>query len=105
MTLVNPENENVREINVYGDWMNFKSSTIVETHERLVVQYEDGPIELKVTISADFNTVPEKYHEIFMNVMMSRYLGKVSFGDNPFSECRPIKKRKWYQFWKPKFTT
>ena len=46
---------------------------------------------------------PEKYHEIFLNVLTSKYLGKVSFGDNPFSECKPMIRRKWWQFWKPKY--
>jgi len=35
-------------------------------------------------------------------MMSAKYLGRVSFGDNPFSQCQPIPKRRWYQFWKPK---
>ena len=37
------------------------------------------------------------------NVLSSKYLNKASFGDNPFSECKPIVKRKWWEFWKSKY--
>jgi hypothetical protein len=33
-------------------------------------------------------------------MLTSKYLNKVSFGDNQFSECKPPLKRKWWQFWK-----
>jgi hypothetical protein len=52
---------------------------------------------------ADFATIDKKYHEIFFNVISSKYLNKVAFGDNPFSECKPIVPRKWWQFWKSKY--
>ena len=58
------------------------------------------PIELDIKIEADFNTVPEKYHEVFLNIMTAKYNSKVSFGDNPFSKCQPAPKKHWYQFWK-----
>lgn len=103
MRTINPENPHQSEITMGGDYINIKTSTNIKLHERLVVYYDDGPIELIVEITADFNTIPPKYHEIFLNILSSKYLGRVSFGDNPFSECRPIQKRKWYQFWKSKY--
>lgn len=103
MRTINPENHHQSEIMLGGDFIDIKASTVVKLHERLVVQYDNGPIELVVEITADFNTIPQKYHEIFLNVISSKYLGRVSFGDNPFSECRPIQKRRWYQFWKSKY--
>jgi hypothetical protein len=57
---------------------------------------------LSVEISADFDTIPEEYQEVFLNMMSAKYLSRVSFGDNPFSQCQPAPKRKWYQFWKSK---
>jgi hypothetical protein len=54
-------------------------------------------------VVADFATIDPKYHEIFFNVLSSKYLNKASFGDNPFSECKPIIKRKWWEFWKSKY--
>jgi hypothetical protein len=45
-------------------------------------------------------TVPEEYHEIFLNMLTSKYYGKVSFGDNPFSRCVPKKEKRWWQFWR-----
>lgn len=101
MTTINNPNE--REINYGTGYVDIKSSTIVKLNELFVVHDEDGPVELRVEISADFNTIDKKYHEIFLNVLSSKYLNRVSFGDNPFSDCKPMKKRKWYQFWKTKY--
>jgi hypothetical protein len=105
VTLQNPNNENHMEIGFGGEWIDIKTSTIVKMQEMLVVQHNNGPITLRVDITADFNTIPVEYHEIFLNVLSSKYLGKVNFGDNPFSLCKPVQKRKWYQFWKSKYFT
>jgi len=96
--------ENKSEINLGG------GTNIVMTTSRLVTCNEtltlitpnDGAIQLDVKIQADFDTVPEKYHEIFLNMLSSKYMKTVSFGDNPFSQCVPTTKRRWYQFWKAK---
>lgn len=86
-----------------GDFINIKSSEIVKLYEQFVVYTEEGPISLNVNITADFADIPEKYHEVFFNVLSSKYHNKVNFGDNPFSQCKPMVKRKWYQFWKSKY--
>ena len=86
-----------------GDFMNIKSSQIVKLKEQFTIFTEEGPVSLNVDVSADFAEVSEKYHEIFFNVLSSKYLNKVNFGDNPFSECRPLVKKKWWMFWKPKY--
>lgn len=105
MTVINPDNEGHLEIGYGGSWIDIKASTVVKLHETLVVQHNNGPIVLRVDISADFNSIPNEYHEIFLNVLSSKYLGRVNFGDNPFSQCKPVQKRKWYQFWKSKYFT
>jgi hypothetical protein len=64
---------------------------------------EEGPIDVKTTIQCDFLDIPEKYHEVVLNMLTVKYLNKVSFGNNPFSECKPIVKRKWWQFWKKEY--
>jgi hypothetical protein len=86
-----------------GSYVNIQTSSIVKLNEQFTILSEDGPITLTVEVSADFAKINKKYHEIFFNVLSSKYLNKVSFGDNPFSECKPIIKRKWYQFWKSKY--
>ena len=93
------------EFNIGSDHLNVKSSTIVTLDEYFTVITQSGPVGLDVKITADFADIPEKYHEIFLNVLTAKYLNKVSFGDNPFSECRPVKKRKWWQFWKSEYFT
>lgn len=86
-----------------SQYVNIKASTVITLFEQFVVDTDDGPQFLNVKISADFDEIPKKYHEIFLNVLTSKYLNRVSFGNNPFSECKPIVKRKWWQFWKSKY--
>ena len=86
-----------------GSYINIQTSSLVKMQEQFIVYTDDGPISLTVDIVADFETIDKNYREIFFNVLSSKYLNKVSFGNNPFSECRPIVKRKWWQFFKPKF--
>jgi hypothetical protein len=96
--------ENKSEINLGG------GTNLVMTTSRLVTCNEiltlitpnDGAIQLDVKIQADFDTIPKKYHEIFLNMLSSKYMKAVSFGDNPFSQCLPAPKRRWWQFWKAK---
>ncbi len=84
----------------YGDHIQFTTSSIVELAEILTVIDGKNIIQMNVSIKADFNTVPEKYREVFLNMMTSKYYGKVSFGENPFSKCQPPPEKKWWQFWK-----
>ena len=85
-----------------GNNLLMTTSKLVTCHEVLtLVVNGKGGIPLEVKIQADFNTVPEEYHEVFLNMLASKYCKTVSFGDNPFSRCLPTTpKRRWYQFWK-----
>ena len=83
-----------------GENLTVKASTVVTLHENLMVAYEKGTYTLPVKIIADFDEIPSEYHEIFLNVLTSKYYNKVSFGHNPFSECQPPKKKRWFQFWR-----
>lgn len=87
-----------------GSFMNIKTSQNVKLFEQFIIDDEGKGITLNVEITADFAQIPEKYHEIFFNVLSSKYLNRVTFTDNPFSMCKSIEKRKWYQLWKPKNT-
>ncbi len=86
-----------------SQYVNIKASTIITMYEQFVAHTDEGPQVLNVKITADFDEIPQKYREIFLNVLTSKYLNKVSFGNNPFSECKPIVRRKWWQFWKSKY--
>jgi len=93
--------ESKDEIHIgFNSYLNVQTSKIISLDERLILMVEDQKsIELKIKIEADFNTIPEEYHEIFLNMITSKYYNKVSFSDNLFSQCcKP--KRKWYEFWK-----
>jgi hypothetical protein len=86
-----------------GTNLNFKTSKIVTTHNTLkLITPKNGAIHLDVKIEADFDNIPEQYHEVFLNMLSSKYLESASFGDNPFSQCLPTPKKKWFQFWKNK---
>jgi hypothetical protein len=80
-----------------------KASTIVKLNEQFSIYTMTGPVDFNVDITCDFAGIPEEYHEICLNVLTSKYINKVSFGRNPFSECKPIVKRKWWQFWKSEY--
>ena len=86
-----------------NDYIKVKTSTVVTLDEFFQIKTEEGPVDIKTTIECDFVDLPEKYHEIALNMLTAKYLNRVSFGDNPFSECKPIVKRKWWQFWKSKY--
>jgi len=92
------------EINLGGgNNIEIKTSQLVSINDTLtLIHPEYGALVLSPKIEADFNTVPKDTHEVFLNIMAAKYLGRVSFGDNPFSQCVPAPKRKWYQFWKKK---
>jgi hypothetical protein len=84
-----------------GSNLNFQTTKLITTHNTLkLITLSNGTINLDVKIEADFDTVPEQYHEVFLNMMSAKYLDTVSFGDNPFSQCIPPPKKKWWQFWK-----
>ena len=84
-----------------GANINVKAAKVVTLHNNLkLITIGDGAVSLDVKIEADFDTIPEKYHEVFLNMLSSKYLDTVSFGDNPFSMCVPPPKKKWWQFWK-----
>jgi hypothetical protein len=93
-----------KETEIYlgsGNNLEMRSSRLVKTYQTLYLITEDkGTLSLNVEISADFDSIPEEYQEVFLNMMSAKYLGRVSFGDNPFSQCQPTPKRKWWQFWK-----
>jgi len=87
-----------------GNNLVMSTSKLVTCHEilTLVIPNKGRTIDLEIKIQADFDTVPEEYHEVFLNMLSSKYMKAVSFGDNPFSKCLPTPKKRWWQFWKAK---
>jgi hypothetical protein len=93
-----------KETDIYlggGTNINVRKASIVSVYNSLkLITPNDSAITLDIKIEADFDTIPEKYHEVFLNMVSAKYIDSVSFGDNPFSQCIPQPKKKWYQFWK-----
>ena len=92
------------EYNLNADHIDVKASSIVKLHQYLTIIQTDGqpPLDLRVDITTDLVDIPEQYHEIILNMMTSKYLGKVSFSNNPFSKAYPPAKHIWWEFWKAK---
>ena len=84
-----------------GTNLTVQASKNVELREfmRLKTKGKES-IELEIKIIADFDTIPEEYHEVFMNMLTTKYYGVVSFSSNPFSQCVEEKRKKWWQIWK-----
>ena len=93
-----------KETDIYlggGANINVKKASIVTVNNYLkLITPHDGAISLDIKIEADFDTIPERYHEVFLNMVSAKYIDSVSFGDNPFSLCVPTPKKKWWQIWK-----
>jgi hypothetical protein len=100
-------NKNIREEIHLGsaNYINVNSSTIVRLMDDFTIFTEEGPIRMTANIKVDFGEIPENYHEVCLNVLTSKYNNRVDFGKNPFSQCKPVVKRKWWQFWKNNYFT
>ena len=86
-----------------GSNLTIQTSKNVELVETLCLMDGNETINLDVKIIANFENIPEKYNEVFLNMMTVKYYGRVSFGHNPFSQCLPPKTKKWWEFWKAKY--
>lgn len=91
-----------KDYNLQADNIKITASTIIKLSEYFTLTTTDSVHDLRVDITADLANIPSEYHEVFVNMLTSKYINKVSFGDNPFSVCRPLVKRRWFQFWKSK---
>ena len=83
-----------------GNNTTFQTAKLYTINNTIVVKDKGDYIDLNVKIQVDLNQVDDKYHEIFVNMLTSKYLDVASFGDNPFSQCEPVAKKHWWQIWK-----
>ncbi len=67
------------EINLgSGNNMEMKSSRMVTTYQVLYLTTpEDGTIPMTIKIEADFDTIPEEYQEVFMNMIPDELIGNL----------------------------
>lgn len=85
-----------------GNHLTVKSSYIVELKDQVKLLKDEGKaISLDIKIQANFETLPDEYHQIFLHILSARYGGTINCYDNitPFELPKP-KTKKWYQFWK-----
>jgi len=88
-----------KDYNLQADNIKVSASTIIKLSEHFTLTTTDSVHDLRVDISADLADIPSEYHEVFVNMLTSKYINKVSFGDNPFSLCTVKRRRYWWQFW------
>jgi hypothetical protein len=88
---------------INAEHISVKASTIVKMEEHFTLLTLEGPVTFQTNITADLVDIPEQYQEVVLNMLTSKYVNRVSFGHNPFSQCKPPVKRKWWQFWKAKY--
>ncbi len=72
--------KNKQEIHLgFGSHLNVQTSRNVSLYETLtLINGDKDPITLDIKVEADFNTIPEQYHEVFFNMMASKYYNKAS---------------------------
>lgn len=85
-----------------GKHLMVKSSTVVSMNDQLRLMTGEGKsITLNVEIKADFDKIPQLYHQMFLQMLQIRYGGIVNIWDNTQPFTPPEKqKKKWYQIWK-----
>jgi hypothetical protein len=60
-----------KEYNLNQDQISVKTSTVVRLNEYFTLMTLEGPVDFKVEINADFADIPEKYHEVVLNMFHS----------------------------------
>lgn len=92
--------DKVKPFVVVNDYMKCRVSNMVQIKDELTLFDKDEVFVLEIDIVADLRTIPEKYHEVFLNMLTSKFMGKVNFDKNPFSMCLKEEKKKWWNIFK-----
>lgn len=91
------QNDEQKEITLGDSYLSVQSTYVVRLREVFTLYTPDGEINLEVDVTADMVQIPEEYHEIFLNMLTTKYLNKVTFTDNLFSKPKPPKKMSWWR--------
>lgn len=89
--------QKTNEINIGNSYFEIKSSFVVRMKDVFTIQTKEGDLILEVDIIADMVKVPEEYREIFMNMLSSKYINKVTFTSNPFCRQQINKPILWWK--------
>lgn len=79
-----------------------KTTYTVEMYDKLnLTRPGKPPVSLDITIVANFESIPEEYHNTFIQMLSVRYGGTVNCYENiePFAIIKK-QKRKWWQILK-----
>jgi hypothetical protein len=90
-------NEEQKELALGTSYLSMQPTCVVKLKETFTIYTENGEINLDVDVTADMVNIPEEYREIFLNMLTTKYLNKVTFTQNIFSKPLPPKKVTWWR--------
>jgi hypothetical protein len=92
-------NEEQKEFEFGNNHLTMRPTCIVKVKETFTIYTSNGEINLDVDVTADLVQIPEEYREVFLNMLTTKYLNKVTFTQNIFSKPAPPKKLSlWKRF-------
>jgi hypothetical protein len=74
-----------------------KNTKQVTLYDKLSLEDGKTIVELEIKIETDLQLIPKKYHESFINMITTKYFGKVYISNNNVSSIEPIEKQSWLQ--------
>ena len=90
-------NDDYRELILGNTNINLETSCVVKLKEEFTIYTKDGEITLEVDVMADLIKIPEEYREIFINMLTTKYLNRVTFIDNIFTKHNSYVELTWWQ--------
>jgi hypothetical protein len=77
-------NDEKTELALGSSYLLMQASCVVKLKELFTIYTEQGEVSLEVDVTADMVQIPEEYREIFLNMLTTKYLNKVTFTHNIF---------------------
>jgi hypothetical protein len=90
-------NEEQKELSLGTSYLLMQPTCVVKLKELFTIYTPDGEVSLEVDVTADMVQIPEEYREIFLNMLTTKYLNKVTFTNNIFSKPLPPRKLSWWR--------
>jgi len=89
--------EDYQELILGNSNIHLEPSCVVKLKEEFTIHTKDGEIILEVDVTADLIKIPEEYREIFINMLTTKYLNRVTFVDSIFTKHNSYVELTWWQ--------
>ena len=90
-------NEEQKVLPLGTSYLLMQPTCVVKLKELFTIYTDTGEINLEVDVTADMVQIPEEYRGVFLNMITTKYLNKVTFTDNIFSKPQQMKKLSWWR--------